>query len=205
MRQIAHAQIGGGYSDGPAIIIDASELAPGSIEVAAMYEDVDEIEMQTATNDDDARRIFSDMLFRYAEPLQKAFLGAGMVPGGRYTIFCLSDFGFPVVYKITFDHMEPTTYAQHRDVMKLVFRPFRKRKLYEIYFHSKSFIVCAGWRDINESNTKDTLTDTPEIKTTMSKYPSFDARYIDDAEHYLKSILVVHKAYKTGVNGKLFA
>jgi hypothetical protein len=200
----AHAQIGGGYADGPIITIDAAEIFPGEIEVITLSDD-DELETQIADNDADARRIFSEMLQHHAEPLQKAFSGAGLVPGGRYTIFSLNDFGFPSIQKITFHEMEFTTYAQHRDVVNLIFTPYRKRKRYSKLFHDQSFISCDGWQDVDESNVKDTLTDSPDIRITKTKYSCFDARYFEDAQKYLTNIIAVYKDYKTGTNGKVYA
>ncbi len=206
-RQIdgLHAEIGGGYSMGPVIIIDAAYIAPVEIEVIALYENGDEIESQITDNETDARHIFSEMLQRHAEPLQKAFAEADLKPGKKYTIFHLGEFGFPVAQKITFHKMELTTHAQYRDAVKLTFTPYRKRKEYYQYFYSKSFIICDGWQDIDEKNIKNTLTDTPKVKTTITKYGCFDRRYIDDAEQYLKNIIAIYKDYKTGADGRQYA
>jgi hypothetical protein len=200
----AHAQIGGGYAGGPVIIIDAVEIFPGEIEVMTLSNG-DELETQITDNDMDAQRIFSEMLQRHAEPLQKAFAGAGLVPDGKYTIFFLNDFGFPSSQKITFHEMEFTTYAQHRDAINLIFTPYRKRKRYSQLFHDQSFIICEGWQDVDENSIKETLTDTPDVRIAKTKYPCFDSRYIEDAEKYLTNIIAVHKDYKTGTNGKLYA
>ena len=206
-RQIenAHAEIGGGYSMGPTIIIDAAEIFPGEIEVMAMYKGGEEIECKIAADDDEARRIFSDMVQRYAEPMQKVFAGANLKAGGKYTIFHLGEFGFPIAQKITFHSMELTTYAQHRDAVKLIFTPYRKRSTYQKYFYNNSLIICEGWQDINEKDIKNTLSETPEVKTTITKYACFDSRYIEDAEKYLKNIIGVFKKYQTGVSGRVYA
>ena len=201
-----HAEIGGGYAQGPKIVSDAAEIFPGQIEVMTLNTVTgDEIESVNAADAEEARRIFSEMVQRHAEPLQQDFLRADMSPGERYTIFHLGEWGFPIAQKITFHKMELTTYAQHRDVIKLTFTPARKRSMYEQRFYNTSFIICAGWQDIDETKTKIVLTDTPELKTTKTKYACFDSRYIDDAESYLQNIIVIHKAYRTGTNGKIYA
>jgi hypothetical protein len=201
-----HAEIGGGYTMGRKIIVDAAEIMPGEVEVMALYDGGDEIETKIALNIDEAREIFLDMVKRYAEPLQASFIAANMKPGERYTIFHLGhDFGFPIMQKFTYEGMELTTYAQHKDAVKLLFRPYKKRTLYEKYFYNQSFIICKGWHDLDETKTKDTLTDRPGWKTTITKYACFDARYIEDAKSYLPDIVAIHDEYKTGVNGKLYA
>lgn len=201
-----HAQIGGGYAMGPKIIIDAAELSPNKIEVMTLNAVTgDEIEVTTVTNEADAQRVFHEMIQRHAEPLQAAFDRAGMQYGHEYTIFHLGEFGFPIAQKITFHKMELTTYAQHRDAVHLMFTPCGKRRLYGQHFYNQSFIICAGWHTLDETKIKKIVTDTPQVKATLTKYAAFDARYIEDAEAYLPDILVVHKAYKNGVNGKIYA
>ena len=204
-----HAEIGGGYAMGPKIIIDAAFIAPDEngrkIEIVAMRPDGDEIESASARNESDARRIFSEMVKRHAEPLQQAFIDADMKPGGRYTIFYLGEFGFPVVLQIEFTDMQFITYAQHRDVIKLTYRPRGKRNQRAQLFYNKSFIICGGWQDVEKTKYTNVLTDTPQLTTTMSKYCCFDSRYIEDAEKYLDNIILTHKDYKTGVDGKIYA
>jgi len=191
---------------GPKLIIDAAELAPGEIEVMALNDTTgEELEARTAGTEEEARRIFSDMIQRHAEPLQAAFYKADMKPGGRYTIFHLGEWGFPITQRITFHGLEFTTYAQHRDVIKLTFTPAGKRKPYTQKFSNASFIICAGWQSVEESKVKNVLEDRPGLRTTITKYACFDYRYIEDAENYLENIIVVHKAYRTGVNGKQYA
>ena len=138
--------------------------------------------------------------------LQAAFLSADMRPGEKYTIFHLGhEHGFPMAQKITFVEMELTKYAQYSDAVKLVFRPFKKRNLYTVYFYNESFIICRGWHDLNEKNTHDLVKSDAAVTVTKSKYRCFDARYIEDAEKYLPDVVSVYKCFKKGVDGRLYA
>ena len=185
-------------------IIDAAEIA-GQIEVMAMYENGEELECIATENKIDARRIFLDMITRYAEPMQQAFYRADMKPGNKYTIFHLGEFGFPIAQKIIFYGIECGTYAQHSDVITLVYKPFGKRGTYRKRFCNASVIICDGWQDIEETKTVNVVKDTAEVKATITKYSCFDARYIEDAEKYLQNILSIHKRFRTGVNGTTYA
>ena len=128
-----------------------------------------------------------------------------MVEGERYTLVYLNDFGFPVAQKIIFQSMELTTYAQYSDVVKMIFKPYRKRSLYQKYFYNNSLMIFKGWQDMKESDTKEILKDNDSLKIIKSKYSGFDARYIDDLEKVFKNPVVIYKNFKEGKNGKLYA
>ena len=177
-KTLYHEEIGGGYTMQRHITIDAADLRDtfGHIEIMALTDDGDELDSATVTNEAAALVEFNRMLQKYAGPLQKAMNAADLKHGHRYTLVYLSEFGFPVAQKITFDSMSFTTYAQHSDVVKMVFTPFRKRTKY-----------------------------SGEIKITKSKYGCFSASYIEDLEKLFTNPVMIYKNYKTGVNGKVYA
>lgn len=203
IRKIAHEELKGGYTMGRKIIIDAAEVF-GEFEVMAMNESDEEIESQTANTKSEAAKVFDEMLLKYAEPLQKALYGR-LTAGQKYTIVHLNDFGFPVAEKITFHSMRCATYAQHSDVVEMVFTPYRKRSQYRKLFYNCSLMIFEGWQDLKEANTKEILKDDGTVKIVKSKYGCFDARYIEDLEKVFENPVVIYKNYKTGTNGKKYA
>lgn len=203
VRTIKHEELKGGYSMGKKIIIDACEIF-GEFEVMAMYEDGEELESRTVSTEIEAIKVFDDLLLKYAEPLQKALYNK-LQPGKKYTLVYLSEFGFPVAQKITFHSMKTTTYAQHSDVVEMIFTPYRKRSQYSKLFYNCSLMIFEGWQDIKEENTTETIKSNERVKITRSKYESFDSRYIDDLENCFKNPVVIYKNYRKGVNGKIYA
>ena len=207
LNSIRHEEIGGGYTMQREITLDASDLRPigGQFEIVALDRDGEELDTATADSEAAALVEFDKLVQKYAGPLQKALNAARLIPGHKYTLVYLNDFGFPVAQKITFDSMTFTTYAQHSDVVKLVFIPFRKRSKYSQRFYNSSLMIFDGWQDMDESATKDTLKDDGQIKITKSKYSCFSASYIEDLEKIFKHPVMIYKNYKKGVNGKLYA
>ena len=203
IRSIRHEELKGGYTMGRKIIIDACEIF-GEFEVMAMYEGGEELDCKTVATETEAIETFNAMLLQYAEPLQKALYNK-LAEGEKYTLVYLNDFGFPVAQKITFHSMKCTTYAQYSDVVELVFTPYRKRNQVQKYFYNTSLMIFEGWQDLKEEDTKEILKDDENVKVTKSKYSCFDSRYIEDLEKVFKNPFVIHKDYKVGVNGKVYA
>lgn len=202
-RQINHMELFGGYSGKRKIIIDASEIF-GEYSVMALYENGEEIEEKISKSEKEAMDLYKKMVEKYLEPLQKAVFMAGLVPGNKYTLFYLNDFGFPVCQKITFERMEFSTYAQYSDVVKLVFKPYRKRSMYQKYFYNCSLSIFEGWQDLKEEDIKTTIRENEHIKITQSKYSCFDANYIKDGNKILKNPIMIYEDFKTGTNGKIY-
>ena len=202
-----HAEIGGGYTLRRKITINAADLRPlgGQIEVAAITENGDELNSATATTEADALAAFHSMVQQYAEPLQKAVDAAGLVPGRKYTLVYLSDFGFPIAEKITFHGYTLTTYAQHADAVRMNYTPYRKRSTRSRLFCGDSLLIFNGWQDLPESATHETLKEDEKIKITRSKYESFSSSYIEDAAALLADPVLIFKRYQTGASGKVYA
>ena len=205
IRTLAHQELGGGYSHGPKIIVDTSELEPGLFETMALRPDGTEIEVRQTHDEKQALIDFREVLMNQAGPIQKAFLEADMQPGERYTLFRMDDFGTPVAEKFTFKAMKLTTYAQHRDVIELTCRPARMRGDRNIMISSGSFAICKGWQDLPEDFGYDVTDRGNGVVTKMSKYCCFDARLFEDMKTVMKDALVIREDYRRGVNGKLYA
>ncbi len=207
-NNLYHAEIGGGYTLRRKVIINAADLRPlgGQIEVAAIIENGDELNSATVTTEAAALDAFHSMIQQYAEPLQKAVDAAGLVPGRKYTLVYLSESGFPIAEKITFYGYALTTYAQHADVVRLTYTPYRKRSLRgRLFCGSSSLLIFNGWQDLSESATHETLKEDEKVKITRSKYGCFSASYIEDAAALLKDPVLIFKSYQTGANGKVYA
>jgi hypothetical protein len=171
----------------------------------AMYADGEALDTLTAPDEAAARQAFDTLVNKYAGPLQKAMYAAHLIPGHKYTLVYLGEFGFPVSRKITFHSMSFTTYAQYSDVVRLVFTPYRKRSLYSDRFYYGSLLIFAGWQQLEETAWKDVLRDDGQTRVTKTKYPCFSASYIEDLENAFKDPVMIYKNYKTGVNGNLYA
>lgn len=207
-NSLYHAEIGGGYTLRRKITINAADLRPlgGQIEVAAITENGDELNSTTVTTETAALAAFHSMVQQYAEPLQKAVDAAGLVPGRKYTLVYLSEFGFPIAEKITFHGYALTTYAQHADAVRLTYTPCRKRSTRgRLFCGSSSLLIFNGWQDLPEQATSETLKEDEKIKITRSKYESFSSSYIEDAAALLKDPVLIFKSYQTGANGKVYA
>lgn len=207
-NNLYHAEIGGGYTLRRKITINAADLRPlgGQIEVAAITENGDELNSTTVTTEADALAAFHSMVQQYAEPLQKAVDAAGLVPGRKYTLVYLSDFGFPIAEKITFHGYALTTYAQHADAVRMNYTPYRKRSTRgRLFCGSSSLLIFNGWQELPETATHETLKEDEKVKITRSRYESFSSSYIEDAAALLKDPVMIFKRYQTGTNGKVYA
>lgn len=207
-NNLYHAEIGGGYTMRRKVTISAADLRPigGQIEVAALYDDGEELDIITTTTEAAALAACGELVQRYAEPLQKAITAAGMVPGHKYTLVYLSDFGFPIAERVTFWGLTLTTYAQHADAVRLVYTPYRKRsKRSRLFLGTSSLLVFDGWQELPEAATHDILRDDGAVKVTRSKYSCFAASYIEDAAALMNAPVLIYKAYKSGANGKIYA
>lgn len=205
MRTIKHEEIGGEYSGKKKIIIDACEFSTGEFEAMVLDEEGEELAGYTARDKDSIIDMFHDLVNQYAEPLQKAVYGAGLVSGRKYTLAYCNEFGFPVAQKITLYSVQLTTYAQFSDCVRFVFTPYRKRTMYAETFYDTSLMIFKGWQDLPENFGYTVEQETEDCTLRKGNYTCFDSHYIDDMEKVLKNPIVIYKNYKTGVNGKIYA
>jgi len=206
-NSMLHAEIGGGCTLKRKICLSAADLRqPGEgFEIMALTEDGDELESIRVPDEAAAIREFNNLVQRYAGSFQRAVNAAGLVPGRKYTLVYLNDFGFPVAEKITFSSFRFSTYAQHSDVVEMFFTPYRKRKLYSYRFYNCSLMIFDGWQDMKETDIRDVLKDDDKVRVTKSKYPCFSANYIEDLENAFTKPVLIYKNYRRGANGNLYA
>ena len=142
----------------------------------------------------------------HAGPFQHAMLEAGLKPGERYTIFYLSDLGFPVTRKITFQAMWPCKYAQYTDAVKIRCREPRKRSDVVTTLYNQSVAIYAGWKDLQREDTHEKVSDENGVEVWRMKYGCFDHRLFEDGIKSLGQPLVIWRQYKLRESdGKIFA
>ena len=191
IEHLFHEEIGGGYGMRRKTIIDTTEIESGVFETMTLLENGDELECVRSDNAKDAERVFREMIQRHAGPLQAAFYRAAMVPGERYTLVFLGEFGFPVDLRITFQEAKLTTYAQYDDAVSVTFREQNKRKSYRMYMYNKSFLVYDGWRNL-EKTASYNVEKRGGCTTMISKYGCFDERFMDDIKAMWPDYIVAY-------------
>ncbi|TPG68680.1 hypothetical protein EEL31_09185 [Brevibacillus laterosporus] len=117
-------------------------------------------------------------LLQEVDGIQEQFKNADIQQGEKLTLFYISDFGTFVTNRIAFDSVEPTTYAQYNNAVKLTFKPENKRKLYYNYFYS-TLLVYKGWHDLPETVLHDVEV-CNGYTLTKSKYLSCDKKQYDE-------------------------
>ena len=159
--------------------VDAIEHdVDGTIEISASdYATGEKVAVTTAFDKDAALKAFDALVDRCAHPLQAAFNRAHMVSGRRYTLVCMGDFGMPVAVNMTFDFAELDIYAQYDDAVRILCKPARKRMYHEMWlYNNRAFAIYDGWRTLDDNMVWNNDSD----RCKMSKYPSFDDRYMRD-------------------------
>lgn len=193
MKHMYHEEIGGGYGMRRKTIIDTSEIEPGKFETMALVDATgDELESVITDNAQDAKRDFLAMIQRHALPLQAAFYRAEMIPGERYTLVFLGEFGFPVDLRITFREAHLTTYAQYDDAVSMTFMLKKKRNPRRMCLYNRSFLIYSGWRDLDASATYNVHKCEDGISVMSSKYGSFDERFMDDIKAMWPDYIVAY-------------
>lgn len=207
MDRIRYEKIGGGYTEKPEIVLSTIDLHSigGMFETIAMDAQGNELDISVSDDESAALAEFERMVEKYAGPLQSALTNAHLMRGHRYTLVYLSDHGFPVCQKITYDSLKLTTYAQHSDVVKMIFTPHRKRSKYSQLFYDCSLMIFDGWQDLDESIIRETVKDSESVRITRMKHPGFSASYIEDLEKAFIAPIMVYKSYRKGKNGKIYA
>ena len=180
IKHLFHEEIGGGHAMRRKTIIDTTEIEDGVFETMAL-EDVTgkELAVMRTDNAQDAERDFRAMIDKYAGPLQRAFYRAKLIPGEHYTLVYLGELGFPVNIRMTFHSAKLDTYAQYDDAVNLVFTPYKKRQARRLYLYNRSFLLYAGWRELDKEATFN-VSKSNGLVTMASKYGSFDEQYIAD-------------------------
>lgn len=209
LKTIAHAEFGGGNTMKRKIIVDAAAFQadplPLEYEVMALDANNDELDTIRPETEEGARQAFADLFNKYAGPFQRAVFAANLTPYHRYTLVYLNEFGFPVADRIVLHSVEPSTYAQHDDVMKFTFTPYRGRREWCKSFHNSSLLIFDGWQELDRSAIYNVVSDDGNVRCSMTKYSCFSASYIEDLEKLFHDPVLIWKDYKQGVNGKYYA
>lgn len=195
---------GGGNTIKRKIIIDLAEI-DGEYQVAAHNENNTVIIYRKNHADyDTAFAEWSQLTVRYAEPLQREFMAAELTEGEHYTLVYLSEWGFPVVEKITYHNTTYCTYAQYSDVVKLSCTPYRKRSRHTKYITGdRELLIFKGWQELTDKNSF--LFDHAEagkIRVLRSKYSCHDGRYLDDLRKAFRNPVLI---YRKNTESKIFA
>ncbi|PPB12856.1 LPD29 domain-containing protein [Brevibacillus laterosporus] len=117
-------------------------------------------------------------LLQEVDGIQEQFKNADIQQGEKLTLFFISDFGAIVTNRITFDSVEPTTYAQYNNAVKLSFKPENKRQLYYNHFYS-TLLVYKGWHNLPETVLHD-IEVCNGYTLSKSKYLSCDKKQYDE-------------------------
>lgn len=119
--------------------------------------------------------------------MQEQFKRSGLSHNQKITIIKMSEFGGLSVSHGIFKGYVLQQYAQHKDAVKLIYRPEGKRKDYYAWLYGKLFIVN-GYVDIPETLLWDISTD-PRTGWVMkkSKYLSCDRRILEVTRNYLEA------------------
>ncbi len=203
MRRIKKMKLGG-CSSMDEITISTVELY-GDFETMVFHEQSDELEERHDKTEEEALKTFDSFVQKYAGELQKACYNANLKKGQKYTMVYCDEFGFPVAQRMTFEKMELTTYAQYHDVVHLTYRPYKARSIYSQYLYYKSYMIFEGWQTMKKDDHMDKVHEDSSMVMHRSKYGCFDSRYIEDAEKLFKNPVMIHKDYKVGKNGKVYA
>ena len=204
LKTIKHIELGGGYTMRRKVILDIEKIND-EYEVMAMLPDGEELDSGKFDDREDALAEFDKYFNKYAEDFQKAIYNANLKPYERYTIACLSDFGFPCVIHIEYLDADYTTYAQHSDVVRLKYHQKYKKHDTEKYFYNKSVSIFKGWQELPKDFGYNVIGESDQVVTKMSKYGCFDYHYIEDMNNYFKNPVLIYDGSKIGVNGTRYA
>lgn len=204
IEKIFHMELGGGYSMRKKIILSTILLPEGVFETMAIHEDGEELACFISPTLEEAEAAFRSIVEQFAEPRQLAFYRGNLIPGERYTMLRFSEFGFPLVAPFTFCGMKFGTLAQHSDVVFLNLKYKKYRIEQSVVLDSGSVMIFRGWQSLDPNSTVKVLRDTDTVRATISKYASFDYRFLEDAEKALKDPVVIFKDYRRAPNGKVY-
>lgn len=124
--------------------------------------------------------------------IQETFRQADLKNGEKYTLLFINDFAFPCVQKITLESIEERQYAQYKDAVRIVFRPYKKRNCYQKYFYNsyKRFAVLKGWFDVQTTKT------VSRGGMTFSEICSGDISFIERACAEHPEAVVINYTYQ---------
>lgn len=144
-------------------------------------------------------------MLEFQKAIAELVIAGKLVPGNKYTLVYLNDFGWPVSQKITLYSTEETHYAQHNDAVCFVFKPYRKRNIYRKVFYNCSLAIYDGWVDLDK-NVGYKVEKRNGMTIKESLYGCFDARFFTDAMQSLGEPILDYRHFEIRkTDGKVFA
>lgn len=145
-----------------------------------------DVEAIRALKDRDRLKSALYKLYAQLNSIQGKFKAAKLETGERVTLIFIDDWiGGVHLNRVTVDRVEYKPYAQYSDNVRLIFRPERKRNLYEQNIHG-DILVYKGWLPDLPDEVLYEITETPTVTVKKSKYMVFDHQQIDDVMNYLR-------------------
>ncbi|WP_195966713.1 LPD29 domain-containing protein [Clostridium sp. 1001283B150210_160208_E6] len=124
-------------------------------------------------------------LISECDSIQEQFINANIQPLEKITIFKISEWGLGLSQqKGIYKGYECKDYAQYKDNVNLIFRPFNKRSDCKIALYDK-VLICKGWIDINDSVLYD-VEKSGNMITKKSKYSMCDNRQLEEVLNILE-------------------
>lgn len=120
------------------------------------------------------------------DKLEDQFKNANLQENEKITVIKISEWGFGLSQqKGIFKDYKAESYAQYKDNVNLIFRPFNKRSDYKMPLYNK-VLIYKGWFDIDKSVLYDIKTDGV-MTSFKSKYSMCDDRQLEDVLNHLKN------------------
>ena len=141
----------------------------------------------------------------FQKAIAELVVSGKLVPGNKYTLVYLNDFGWPVSQKITLYSTQETSYVQYDDAVLFVFKPYKKRKLYQQCFCNCSLAIYDGWLDLDR-HVGYQVEKRGEVTIRKSLYDCFDARFFTDSIESLGEPMFEYRHFTVRESdGKVFA
>lgn len=118
-------------------------------------------------------------LISECDSIQEQFKNSDIKPLEKITIFKILEWGFGLSQqKGIYKGYECKGYAQYKDNVNLIFRPFNKRSDYKIALYDK-ILIYKGWIDIDDSILFD-IEKNRDMITKKSKYSMCDDKQLEE-------------------------
>lgn len=116
--------------------------------------------------------------------IQDQFKDAELQQGEKITLFYIGDMGGLITSHIIYDKFENTSYAQHRNAIKLIYKQPRKKGLYGQHFYS-DMLVYRGWQELDQNVLYNDQSENEYCTITTGRFSSCDKNQYDVIINYL--------------------
>lgn len=132
-------------------------------------------------------------------PAAEQLASCGLKEGDKFSLISLGEFCWMTCTNGVFHSWETKKWAQYDDNIRLVFKPDRKRGLYEVNLHSE-FLIYPGYVQIPDDVLweKTDSASTPGITCRKTRFLSCDKKQFDAVIDHFKAegILPIVNTYK---------